>query len=67
MKKILKTIFIDVGIFFVSVLFHNGIYAIFKIEEPVFFTMAIASVFFLPVYLAYQSLKYLFVRLKAKS
>ena len=44
LKTFLLVAGISLGVFIISVVLHNAIYALFEIEEPVFLIIAIASV-----------------------
>jgi hypothetical protein len=59
MKKNIKIAIFILAISLTSALIHNAIYAVFKIEEPVFFTIALLLIPFFFVYLIYSSIKFL--------
>ncbi len=44
LKTFLLVAGISLGVFIISGVLHNAIYGLFEIEEPVFFSIAIASV-----------------------
>ncbi len=43
MRKITKTVYLSFAGFVVFVILHNAVYAVFQVEEPVFFTLALLS------------------------
>ena len=59
MSKPIKIIYILFGLAVVSAILHNAVYGIFKIEEPVFFMLAIVAFLAFCVSVIYHTIRYL--------
>ena len=58
MTKQIKIIYILVGLSVFSVILHNAIYGIFKIEEPVFFILTFVFAIFFVASVIYNTISY---------